>query len=169
MAAAEIVNVLLPEPGDLMLVVEKLAPSPDGCPLTDKLTAVLKVLVIDVVNDTVVFLPARIVTALLDPVSVKVAGTLMFKLTVAVFVVPPEAAVTVTGYVPALTLKDAANCTVAVPDPGAFKVAGITVTPAGNPLAETVTEALNPPLTEIVVFNEEVLPAAKLSELGALS
>ena len=80
-----------------MLVGEKLAVSPDGCPDTVRLTADLKVEVIVVVAVTVALLPTSIVTEPADVARVKVAGTVTTRLTVAVFEVPPEVAVTVTG------------------------------------------------------------------------
>ena len=91
------VKVLLPDPGDLILVGEKFAVSPDGCPDTVTFTADLKVEVIVVVAVTVALLPTRIVAELADMANVNVAGTVTTRLTVAVFAVPPEVAVIVTG------------------------------------------------------------------------
>jgi len=134
-AAAEIVKVLPPDPGDLILVGEKFAVSPDGWPETVRFTADLKAEVIVVVAVTVALLPTRIVAEPVDVANVKVAGTETTRLVAAVFAVPLEAAVTVTGYVPAFALDVAANVSVDVPEPGAGKMPGLkpAVTPAGRP------------------------------------
>ncbi len=58
--AAEVkVRVLLPTPGEAMLGGEKLAVSPDGSPLTDRLTALPKPPAVDVVKVICPLFPAR--------------------------------------------------------------------------------------------------------------
>lgn len=54
-----------------------------------------------------------------------------------------------------------------LPDPGAGNVAGVNVaeTPAGNPVMESVTAALNPPLTATVTLVLLFDPAVTESEL----
>jgi|SRR6185312_6727982 len=96
-AAADIVRVPLPDPGDLMLVGEKFAISPDGCPDTVRFIADLKVEEMVVVAVTVALLPTSIVAEVVDVASVNVAGIVTTKLTGAVLDTPPEVAVMVSG------------------------------------------------------------------------
>ena len=91
------VNVLLPEPGDLMLVGEKVAVIPEGLPLTLRLKADLKVVEVVVKTETVVLLPARIVAAPAEVAKVNVAGTLTIRFTAEEIVFPPELARTDNG------------------------------------------------------------------------
>ena len=163
--------MLLPDPGDLMLVGEKFAVMPDGCPLTLRLTAVLKVEVTVVLTETVVLLPTRIVAALVDAVMLNVAGTETTRLTVADFVVPPEVAVTVTLEVPAMAFMPALKVSTELPDPGADNVPGLklAVTPVGKPVTDRVTGALNPLLTVTLALNVAELAAAKFKLAGALN
>jgi hypothetical protein len=53
-----------------------------------------------------------------------------------------------------------------VPDPGAENWAGVRVdvTPVGNPLTESETAELNPPLTLTVRFRVPLAPAASGTE-----
>ena len=95
MAAAEIVKVLLPDPGALMLVGEKFAVMPEGWPLTERFTAVLKVEEIVVETVTTALFPTRIVVELDEAVIANVAGTFTTRFTVADLVVPPDDPVTV--------------------------------------------------------------------------
>ena len=73
-----------------MLVGEKFAVKPEGWPLTERFTAVLKVEEIVVETVTVAVFPTRIVAELGDAVIMNVAGTFTTKLIVADFVVPPD-------------------------------------------------------------------------------
>ena len=93
----EMVNVLLPDPGDLMLVGDKFADIPDGFPLTLRLMADLNVEEIAVETESVVLLPTRIVAVLTDVAIVNVAGTETTKLTAEVMLVPPEVPRTMSG------------------------------------------------------------------------
>src|SRR5215471_14403978 len=65
---------------------------------------------------------------------------------------PPPVAVTVTFVVPVVAVLLAENVSVELPLPGAAIEAGLklAVTPAGNPEADSVSEELKPPLTEVV-------------------
>ena len=89
--------MLLPAPGDLILVGEKFAIRPDGCPVTVTLIADLNVEEIVVVTETATLFPAKIVAELTDAAKVNVAGIVTTKLTVAVFDFPPDVAVIVSG------------------------------------------------------------------------
>ena len=62
------------------------------------------------------------------------------------------------------------NFSTLVPDPGFAKLAGVNaaVTPAGNPLAERETAALNPPLTVTVELRLAVAPAVTETAFAAV-
>ena len=75
-----------------MLVGEKFAVSPDGCPETVTFTADLKVEVMVVVAVIVALFPKGIVTEPADVANANVAGTETTRLTAAFLEVPPEVA-----------------------------------------------------------------------------
>ena len=124
-----------------MLVGEKLAVRPAGCPVTLRLTADLNVEEMVVETETVVLLPTRIVAELTDVLMANVGGIVTIKFTAADLVVPPEVAVTVSRKVPAATFSGAVNVRTAAPDPGADKVLGLklAVIPAGSPVTDNAT------------------------------
>ena len=88
--------------------------------------------------------------------------------TVAVCVVLPAAAVTVTGYVPAELVASTARVRVDVPEPGAGRMAGLklAVTPAGWPAADRATGELKPWGTAMVRAEVTLAPGAAETEAG---
>lgn len=83
----------------------------------------------------------------------------MVKAIVAVWVMPPPVAFTVTFVVPVVAVLLAVNVIVELPLPGAAIDAGLklAVTPEGRPEADNEIAELNPPLTvvEIVLLPDE--------------
>src|SRR5207302_1752277 len=83
---------------------------------------------------------------------------LMVNAIVAVWVMPPPVAVTVTFVVPVVAVLLAAKVRVELPLPGAAMDVGLklAVTPEGRPEADSAIAELNPPLTvvEMVVLPE---------------
>lgn len=71
--------------------------------------------------------------------------------TVAVCVMPPPVAVTVTLKVPVVAVLEAERLSVELPLPGAAIVPALklAVMPAGRPLAESVMAELNPPVAAV--------------------
>jgi hypothetical protein len=145
---AENVTVLDPAPGAAMLPGTKLAVTPNGSPVAERVTAELKP------PDGVTVRPTGTVpareTLTEDEATVKLragVGAVTVSVKVAVWTKPPPAAVIVTVADPAVALLDAENVSVLDPEPGAAMLAGakVAVTPDGNPVAERVTAELNPP------------------------
>jgi hypothetical protein len=141
--AAVRVTTALPVPGAARLLVESVAVTPDGSPLTPRLTAELKPppAVARTVNDALV--PGCSTTA--DVLDVSVMPTTL-TLTVVVFVSPSPVAVTVSVYVFGGTVTAAARFRFVDPDPGAARVAGekVAVIPVGMPATLNEIGALNP-------------------------
>jgi len=90
--AAERVNVLLPLPGDAMLVGAKLPLTPVGSPLIDKATAALNPFTRAVVNVMGIEPPGATLAFVALGVSVKLGGGRIVRLKVRVLVVPPPTA-----------------------------------------------------------------------------
>ena len=154
-----------------MLGGEKFAVKPEGWPLTDRFTAVLKVEEIVVETVTVALFPTKIVVEPDDAVMVNVAGTFTTRFTMPDLVVPPDDPVTVSRYVPATTFIAALNVRMVEPDPGAANMLGLklAVTPGGRPARDNVTAELNPLLTLTLMLAFVLLAAAKFTVAGALT
>jgi hypothetical protein len=133
LAAPVKVSVLLPLPGDAMLVGENTAVTPFGNPLIVSATAALKPLCPAVVKVRVAGVPAVSVLAVALGVSVKV-GVVTVSATVAVCATPPLVPVIVMVELAAVALLVAEI--VAVTAAVAVSVAeeNETVTPVGAPL-----------------------------------
>jgi hypothetical protein len=80
--------------------------------------------------------------------------------TLAVCVIPPPVAVTVTLEVPTTAVLLAVKVRVELPLPGAAIDAGLklAVTPDGKPEADSDTAELKPPLTDVAMLVVPVLP-----------
>ena len=87
---------------------------------------------------------------------------------VAVCWIPPPLPVTVTGYVPAVTLLFTVIVITELPLPGAASVPGakLAVTPEGMPEADRLIALLNPPLIALLIEEGAWLPCTMLSEGG---
>jgi len=154
-APAVRVKVLLPEPGAEMLAGANCAVIPAGIPLIWNATAELNVAFPVVVNVTVLLLPVEMLTAVAGAAAkVNVGAGSTVKLTDRLWLFPAPLAETLMAYVPATALVAAVSFSVLVPEPGETRVAGVSVpvTPFGNPLNESVTAALNPPLIVVLTL-----------------
>src|SRR5271166_1308248 len=81
---------------------------------------------------------------------------------------PPPAALIVTLEVAAAACAVEFKVNMLAPDPPETLVGeNVAVTPEGNPLAESVTEELNPDLGETVIEAVPLAPCLKESEVGA--
>src|SRR5215469_13937233 len=88
------------------------------------------------------------------------AAALTVNATVVVCVTPPPVAVTVTFAVPVVAVLLAVKVRVEVPLPGAAIEVGLklAVTPDGNPVTESETAELKPPLTVVVIVELPEVP-----------
>jgi hypothetical protein len=109
--AAFSVSTLLPVPGDAMPAGAKLALTPPGSPLADKLTADLNPLSAAVAIVMVVELPALTVALVAPGVRLKLGATTV-NATGVVRVIPPPVPVMVTVELPAAAFEAAVNVTV---------------------------------------------------------
>jgi len=89
------VSVEVPEPGAAMLLGLKLAVTPDGKPVADRLTAWLNPLSNVVVTVDVPEFPCWTVSDVGDTASVKFGGTATVRLTVVLYCAVPPLPVTV--------------------------------------------------------------------------
>lgn len=103
-------------------------------------------------------LPGARVSVEGDAARVKPAGTVTVSDTVVVLTMLPEVPVTVIGYVPALTEEPTVIDMVELPDPVIEVGLKLTVTPVGRPVAVRSITELNPPVTELEMVDEPVLP-----------
>jgi hypothetical protein len=136
---AENVTVLDPEPGAGTLAGEKLAVTPDGSPVAERVTAELNPPDAETVRLTGA-VPVR-TTLSVEGAAVSVrfgAGAVTVSVTVAVLVTPPPVPVIVTVAAPSAAVLDAVKVA-ALP-------AKLVVTPVGSPDAENVTVEPNPPV-----------------------
>ena len=145
------VSVLLPPPGEAMLVGTKVAVTPLGAPLTDSATAALNpstTAVVIVIGTE----PPR-ATMTFAPPSAKVkSGPITVRLSACVFVTPPPDAVTVSAYTPATLLATALKVSMLLPVPGDAMLAGanFAATPVGKPPTDSVIADLNPLTTAVL-------------------
>lgn len=158
------VKVLLPFPGDAMLVGTKFAVIPAGSPLTESAIADLNPFTAAPVTITGVD-PLRATTTLAPPnVSVKV-GPITVRPNVCVFVTPPPVAVTTGEYVLPRVVAAAVRVSVLPPLPGIARLAGenFAVTPPGSPLTENVIADLNSFAPVVFSPNVVELPAVTVA------
>jgi hypothetical protein len=136
----------------------KFTVTPAGAPLEVSVTAELNPFSVVVVTVEVPIVPCAALTSV--PLMVKSGGGVTVRLTVVVCIVPPLVPVMVIVYVPVAVLESTVNVAVEVPLPGAAIDAGLkpTVTPAGAPLAERLTAALNPFNAVVVTVEVPELP-----------
>jgi len=157
------VMVIVDVPAPFMEVGLKPTVTPDGWPIADNTTAVLKPLkTVEVIVD-VPELPCATGTELgeaerLKPVTVSE--------TVVVWMVLPAVPVTVTMYVPVTVDGSTVMVIVDVPVPVMEVGLNPTVTPVGWPLADNTTAVLKPPEMVEVIVVVPALPRATGTELG---
>jgi hypothetical protein len=146
-----------------MLTGAKLDLTPLGIPLIENATAELKPLTRVVVNVTGIDPPGATVALVALHESVKVPK--IVRLSVCVLLTPPPVAVTVSVKVPAGTVEPATSDKVLVPAPGEAILTGenVAVTPAGTPLIDRATGALNPFTGAVVKVMGADPPGAKLT------
>jgi hypothetical protein len=162
--AAVSVSVLLPLPGDAMLLGEKVAVTPFGSPLTESAIVDLNPLIELVFRTTAVELPEVTVALAEFAVSVK-DGTTIVKLSVCVCVSPPPVPFTVSVVAPPTALEAAFSVSVLLPLPGDAMLAGekVAVTPFGSPLTDSAIAALNPftaAVETVIELNPPAVPVA---------
>ena len=168
--AALSVSVLVPLPGDAMLVGEKLALTPEGNPIAESVIADLKPLAGVVVIVSVVDPPAA-----KDAVATLLASEKLGAATVianeAVRVRPPPVAVSVIVLLPTVAFAAAETVTVTAADCVRLVDENFTVTFEGTPLAERVTAELNPPCPVSATVAVAELPGASvtLETLGLIA
>lgn len=147
-AAAVTVKVLLELP-DATLAGVKVAFTPCGAPLTDNATADLNPFNLATVSVTDADVPVFTETPTGFGVNVKVgAATVSASSTVRLN--PPPVALTAIGKVPAATLEPAATFIVTGAAVVRVREEKVTVMPARDPAADSVTGELNPPCALIV-------------------
>ena len=167
LADAVNVKVLLPLPGEAMLVGAKEAVTPAGSPLTDKATAELKPFATAVVTVTGVEAPEAMLPLVALDESVNVGAGETARLRVMVFVMPPPAAVMVSVELPVEAADAAARVKVLEPLPGEAMLVGakVPVTPDGSPLIDNATAELNPLDAAVVIVIGVEEPTATLALL----
>ena len=161
-------SVEVPAPGAAMGVGLNAAVVPAGSPDAVSATAELKP------PDTVVAIVLVPVAPLLTETAVgeaeiaKAGGAVTVRMTLEVRVSPPPTPVTIIVCVPGVTLEATARVMVDVPAPGVAMEVGLneTVTPAGNPLAESATAELKPSETAVLTVHVPVLPATTETDVG---
>ena len=160
---ANSVNILVPAPGEAMLLGAKLAVMPVGSPTTDIATAELNPFSRAVVNVMGIEPPGATLALVALGIKVKL-GARMVRLRVCVLVTPPPDAVTTKLDVPAATVEPAESTSVLVPVPGEAMLAGVklAVTPVGRALMENTTAELNPLSRAVVNVTEAEPPRATL-------
>ncbi len=133
----------------MMLAGRNCAVTPVGKPVTVSVMAALNVEFGVLVRVNVVDAPAATLREVTDDASVNRGNGATATGSDTVCFVDPLLATTVTEYKPGLALLVAVNLRTLLPDPGAEMLAGVNAaeTPAGNPVIERDTAALNPPLT----------------------
>ena len=136
--AAEIVNVLLPLPGEAMVAGEKLAVTPVGSPVIVNETAELNPFTLAVVNITGVEAPGVTLAPVALGVRVKLEAGKTVRRNARVLVVPPPTAARVNVDSPAGAAELTARVNLLLPVPGAAMLAGtrLAVTPLGTPLTD---------------------------------
>ena len=155
-------KVLVPLPGEAILVGAKVPVTPFGSPVTLSATGDLNPPETAVVKVMVVEFPA--VTDELDALSVSVkVGIAMVSVRVAVRVSPPPVPLMVIVDVPAAALDAAVMVMVTGDVPVAVVDENFTVTPEGIPLAERVTAELKPPSSETETVDAVDPPGATVA------
>jgi len=152
------VILLLPVPGEAMLVGENAAVTPFGNPLTETATAELNPFVTLVVKVSDVEPPGAMLTLEALSVNVKL-GTTTERLRDAVWVMLAPVPLITIGYVPAAAPELAVNVAVTGTEAVRVAVENATFTVLGNPLAESVTAELNPPCAVSVTVTLPEPPA----------
>ena len=127
----------MPLPGDAMLADAKLAVTPCGSPLTERVMADLNPVPPAVVRVTGVELPGATLTLVALDVRVNVVANTV-RLNVWVLVAPPPTAARVRVETPAVALAPTDNVNVLLPLPGAamLVLVKLAVTPVGSPLTD---------------------------------
>ena len=127
--------------------------TPAGTPATLSVTGEVKLLLGAMLRENPALAPATTLRVLGLSVSANVGAGATVMVTVAVLVSPPPAAVTVAVYVPPAAAALAVTESVLDPAPGNASVAGanVAVTPVGNELRVSVTDALKPATVIVVV------------------
>lgn len=167
-ARVVVLSVRVEVPVPVIEVGLKVAVTPDGRPLADKVTAELNppetVLVIVEVPE----LPPVTVIDVGEALRVKLAlaGAVTVRLTVVVSTRLPLVPVTVTVYVPVAVVEATVKVRVEVPVPVMEVGLKPTVTPVGWPLAVKATAELNPPVTVLVIVVPPLLPWVTETEVG---
>jgi len=100
--------------------------------------------------------------------SVNVPGGATIKVILAVCVTPLPDALTVTVYVPGVTVEGTVRVSVESPEPGAGKVRGLklAVTPVGRLEADNVIAASNPPVRTAATVVIPLAPCCTVRVLG---
>jgi hypothetical protein len=165
------VKVEFPPPGAAMDLGLKVTVSPLAAPDAAKVIAELKLPDTDVVMVEVPELLRATVSDAGEAETAKPAGddeAVTVSETVAVWVMLPASAVTVTGYVPAGVVASTARVRAEVPEPGAAIIAGLklAVTPVGSPVADRSTGRLKPCDTAMVTVVVTLAPGAAETEAG---
>jgi hypothetical protein len=162
------VSVEEPAPPE-MLTGLKLAVTPEGIPVAERVTALLNPPETALVIVDVPELPATTLTeeGLAERVKLGVVPFVTVSVMKAVFVTPPPVPVTVIVEVPAAALVLAVSVSVDVPAPPEM-LAGLklAVTPLGKPLADRLMVLLNPPETALVIVDVPELPVTTLRDVG---
>lgn len=162
-AAAVSVSVLLPVPGEAMLVGANLAVTPVGSPVTENAIAALNPFIPVAFNTTLAGLPAVTVAFAESAVSANV-GTITVKLIVCVLVTPPPVPFNVNVEAPPTTAAVAFSVSVLLPLPAAILAgAKLAVTPAGSPLTDKATADLNPATGAAETVTVVELPAVTVA------
>ena len=158
--AAFKVSVLVPLPGEAMLVGANAAVTPLGRPLTDIVIADLNPFCRLVVAVTACEVPRGTVALASPSASVNVGPTTV-SASVCVSVMPAPVPFNVTVNTPPFAVDAALNVTVLAPFPGDAILVGakVAVTPEGNPVADNATADLKPPRAVVVTVTEAELPA----------
>jgi hypothetical protein len=143
-AAALVVIVIVVLPLPVTLFGLKLAVTPEGKPLTEKLLVPVKPLSAVIVTVYGMLLPATTFCEDGEAPTLKSGGSVTTRVTTELCVRLPLVPVTVSGYVPAGVLE--LVVTVSVLEPLAVTVAGLNanVVPAGNPVTLIATSPVNP-------------------------
>ena len=164
--AATSVKVLLPAPGEAMLVGAKVAVTPAGTPVTDRATAELNPFTRAVVKVMGIDPPGvRLALVALDD-SVKLAGGRTARVTISVCVILPLVPVTVKAEVPAAVPEATASVKVLLFPDVTLVGAKLPVTPVGSPRTAKATAELNPFSLAMVSVMLVEPPAGALACVG---
>jgi hypothetical protein len=158
-----------PEPGAAMEAGLKLVVTPDGTPVAESEIAALNEPESAVVTVAYPLWPSRRYPELGETEMVKLptGAAVTVRFTVAVSTVAPEVPVIVIVCVPVAAVALTVNVSVELPLPVANELGlKLAVTPEGSVEYDSVTAALNPPTTVLVIVDDPVLPCTTETALG---